>query len=68
MVLAGLFNAARRLLTWSRLPGSLTVSEGKEDDPSRPSSSVRPFGIVALAMALVPARHSARLSHRHARS
>ena len=50
MVFAGLFNVARRLLTWSHLPGNATVSEGKEDDPTHVSSSARAFGAIALAM------------------
>ena len=67
MVLAGLFNAARRLLTWSHLPGNLTVSEGKEDDPSPPFVLGAALRHRRAGDGLVPARHSARLSHRHAR-
>ena len=50
MIAAGLFNAARRLLGWTNLPGNLTVSEGKEDDPAHVSSSRRAFLVMALAL------------------
>jgi hypothetical protein len=51
MILAGLFSAARRVLTWSSFPGNLVVSEGKEDDPRHISSSSRPYLMMALAAA-----------------
>ena len=53
MIFAGLFHAGRRLLTWSSMPGNHVVSEGKEDDPAYPSSALRSFAIIALAMAWV---------------
>jgi len=51
MAVAGLFLAARRIATWSVLPGHLVMSEGKEDDPAHPSSAARSFAIAGLALA-----------------
>lgn len=51
MILAGLFGAARRLIAWRNLPGNKAVSEGKEDDPAHASSALRPYGMMALALA-----------------
>ena len=50
MVVAGLFNAFRRLWTWSVIPGNYTVAEGSDDDdPDVPSSNWRSFAIIGLA-------------------
>lgn len=53
MIVAGLFNVVQRLLTWSNIPGNYTVSEGTEDEEGYPSSALRSFGIVALALVWV---------------
>jgi hypothetical protein len=52
MVVAGLFNAGRRIVTWSNIPGNYTVAEGAADDvPEQPSSNWRSFAMVGLAFA-----------------
>jgi hypothetical protein len=48
MVVAGLFLAARRILSWSALPGTLVVSEGADDEPGYPASGLRAAAIIAL--------------------
>ncbi len=50
LILAGLFLAARRLWTWSVIPGNFTVSEGHEDEAGHPSSAPRAFTVMALAL------------------
>jgi hypothetical protein len=49
LVVAGLILAARRILTWSEIPGIHTVSEGTDDEPGRPASWVRSFSIIGIA-------------------
>jgi hypothetical protein len=49
LVIAGLVLAARRVVTWSHIPGKYAVSEGQEDEPGHPSSWVRSFLIIAVA-------------------
>lgn len=49
LVIAGLVLAARRIMTWSQIPGRYAVSEGREDEPGYPSSWLRSFAIAALA-------------------
>ena len=50
LFLAGSFLAARRVFTWSRIPGIYTVSEGRDDEPDYPSSARRAFSMMALAL------------------
>ncbi len=50
LILAGLFLAARRIWTWSLIPGNYTVSEGHEDEPSHPSSAIRAFAMMGLCV------------------
>jgi hypothetical protein len=49
LVVAGIVLAARRVMTWSQIPGRYAVSEGREDEPGYPASWPRSFAIVALA-------------------
>lgn len=49
ILVAGVILAIRRLVTWKYFPGVLVVSEGKDDDPGRPTWTARPFLIFALA-------------------
>lgn len=49
LVVAGVLLAARRIMTWSQIPGRYAVSEGREDEPGYPSSWLRSFSIAALA-------------------
>jgi hypothetical protein len=53
MIVAGLFLVARRLLTWSAMPGRFAVSEGREDEPDHPSWPVRSYAMIGLALAWV---------------
>jgi hypothetical protein len=48
LVCAGLFLTARRIWTWSLIPGNFTVSEGHEDEPDHPASATRAFTIMAI--------------------
>ena len=51
LILAGLFLAARRLWTWSIIPGNYTVSEGHEDELGHPASAIRAFSMMGLCAA-----------------
>jgi hypothetical protein len=51
MVAGGLVLAARRLAGWSELKGNLVVSEGIDDEPGHPASSLRAFAVMAFAFA-----------------
>lgn len=48
LVIAGIVLAARRIMTWSQIPGRYAVSEGREDEPGYPASWVRSFSVAAL--------------------
>ena len=48
LILAGLVLAARRIWTWSLIPGNYTVSEGHEDEPGHPASATRAFTVFAI--------------------
>lgn len=50
LIFAGLFLAARRIWTWSLIPGNYTVSEGHEDEPDHPSSAIRAFAMMGLCV------------------
>jgi hypothetical protein len=51
LVIAGIILAARRIVTWSHIPGKYAVSEGTEDEPGHASSWVRSFLLIAIAAA-----------------
>jgi putative tricarboxylic transport membrane protein len=51
LILAGLVLAARRIWTWSLIPGNYTVSEGHEDEPGHPASAARSFTIFGICAA-----------------
>lgn len=50
LIVAGLVLAARRVLTWSLIPGNYTMTEGHEDEPGHPASAVRAFTIFGLCV------------------
>jgi putative tricarboxylic transport membrane protein len=50
LILSGLFLAARRLWTWSVIPGNFTVSEGHEDELDHPASAVRALAMMGLCV------------------
>lgn len=50
LIVAGVYLATRRLLTWSAIPGKYTLSEGNEDERGHPASSLRAFAIMGLAI------------------
>lgn len=50
LIVAGLFLAIRRVMTWSLIPGNYTVSEGHEDEAAHPASMVRAFTIMGLSV------------------
>jgi hypothetical protein len=49
LIIAGLILAARRVYTWQQIPGNYTMTEGHEDEPNHPASTVRAFTIMGLA-------------------
>jgi hypothetical protein len=51
LVVAGIVLAARRLITWSDIPGNYAVSEGAVDQRGHASSTLRPYAIMALILA-----------------
>jgi putative tricarboxylic transport membrane protein len=50
LIVAGLYLAVRRAMTWSLIPGDYTVSEGHEDEPDHPASAARAFTMMGLAV------------------
>jgi hypothetical protein len=50
LIVAGLILAARRVWTWQQIPGNYTMTEGHEDEPNHPASTVRAFAIMGLAL------------------
>jgi putative tricarboxylic transport membrane protein len=50
LLIACLYLAVRRVMTWSLIPGNYTVSEGHEDEPDHPSSAIRAFTMMGLAV------------------
>jgi hypothetical protein len=50
LIVAGLVLGARRVLTWSLIPGNYTMTEGHEDEPGHPASAVRAFTIFGLCV------------------
>jgi hypothetical protein len=48
LIVVGLLLIARRIITWSALPGVLVVSEGTDDEPGHPASFIRAAAIVVL--------------------
>ena len=50
LIVAGLYLATRRLLTWSAIPGNYTLSEGNTDEKGHPASALRAFAIMGLSI------------------
>jgi hypothetical protein len=50
LIVAGFILAARRVLTWSLIPGDYTMTEGHEDEPDHPASAVRAVAIFGLCV------------------
>ena len=51
MILGGGVLALRRMRGWNDLPGALVVSEGTDDEPGHPASSLRTFAVMGCAFA-----------------
>lgn len=59
MMIAGTANAARRVLTWSLIPGPHAMGEGAPDENGHPASASRAFAIAALALVWAGLLHKA---------